>query len=383
MRFLSVRGRTLALVAVIVPVLAVFIYVALRSGPLAPVAVRTFQIRSQSVAPSIFGIGTVQSRYTHKIGPVNAGRVKMITVDVGDTVKAGQVLGQMDAVDLEDRLRSQESSVGRAKAWVTEAKARQEFALMQQTRYQELFKVKSASEEMLATKRQELRIADAALQAAQQDLTKAQADLDGLRTLQDNLLLVSPVNGIVVARDADTGTTVVAGQPVIEVIDPQTLWIHTRFDQMGAAGLAAGLPAEIVLRSRQQQALSGHVLRMEPIADQITEETLAKIVFDSIPSPLPPIGEIVEVTVKLPDLPEMPVIPNAAVRNLAGKPIVWKISSGDLEAVPVTLGASDLSGNMQVLEGLKAGDEIVLYSEKTLTANSRVNVVQQITTGAR
>ncbi len=383
MRFLSVRGRTLALVAVIVPVLAVFIYVALRSGPLAPVAVRTFQIRSQSVAPSIFGIGTVQSRYTHKIGPVNAGRVKMITVDVGDTVKAGQVLGQMDAVDLEDRLRSQESSVGRAKAWVTEAKARQEFALMQQTRYQELFKVKSASEEMLATKRQELRIADAALQAAQQDLTKAQADLDGLRTLQDNLLLVSPVNGIVVARDADTGTTVVAGQPVIEVIDPQTLWIHTRFDQMGAAGLAAGLPAEIVLRSRQQQALLGHVLRMEPIADQITEETLAKIVFDSIPSPLPPIGEIVEVTVKLPDLPEMPVIPNAAVRNLAGKPIVWKISSGDLEAVPVTLGASDLSGNMQVLEGLKAGDEIVLYSEKTLTANSRVNVVQQITTGAR
>ena len=383
MSLFPVRGRTVALVAVIVPVLAVFIYVALRSGPLAPVAVKTTRVASLSIEPDLFGIGTVQSRYTHKIGPVNAGRIKTLNVDVGDIVKSGQVLGQMDPVDLEDRLRSQEASIGRAKAWLTEAKARQEFALTQQTRYQELFKVKSASEEILATKRQELHIAEAALQAAQQDLAKAQADLDGLKTQQANLVLVSPVNGLVVSRDADPGTTVVAGQAVIEIIDPQAVWIHARFDQMGAAGLKAGLPSQIVLRSRQQQSLSGRVLRLEPIADQITEETLAKIAFDSTPIPLPPIGEIVEITVKLSGLPEAPVIPNAAVRSLAGKQVVWKNSSEGLQAVPVKLGASDLSGNMQVLEGLKAGDEIVLYSEKTLTANTRINVVEQIKTGAR
>nr|WP_296482209.1 hypothetical protein [Rhodoferax sp.] len=72
MKNLPLLGRTLALVAVIVPLIALFIYVGLRSGPLAPVAVTVVTVESRAATPALFGIGTVEARYTYKIGPTPA-----------------------------------------------------------------------------------------------------------------------------------------------------------------------------------------------------------------------------------------------------------------------------------------------------------------------
>lgn len=378
MKRLPLQGRTLALVAVILPLLALFGYVALRSGPLAPVAVTVVAVETGSVTPALFGIGTVDARYTYKIGPTFAGRVKRLDVQVGDRVKAGQVLGEMDPIDLDDRVRSQEAALKRGQAVLREAEARQAYAQAQARRYEELLAARSTSEEIVMTKRQELQIADAALSAAREDLARARADREGLLAQRSSLRLSAPVDGVVAVRDVDPGTTIVAGQAAVEVIDPKSLWINVRFDQVSAAGLAAGLPARIVLRSRNGQPLNGRVLRVEPKADAVTEETLAKVVFEEQPAPLPPVGELAEITVGLAALPAAPVIPQAAVRREGSKLGVWRIADGGLRFTPVKLGAADLDGRVQVRGGLKDGDRVVLYSEKALTARSRIDQVERI-----
>lgn len=381
MKFLFIKnhGRTLALTAVIVPLLALFVYVALRSGPLASVAVTVVPVQSAVITPGLFGIGTVQARYTYKIGPTVAGRIKRLDVHVGDEVKAGQVLGEMEPVDLDDRVRSQEAALARVQAALREATARQGYTKAQIQRYEMLLSVRSASEEVTAAKRQEWQIAEAALSGVQQDLARAKSDREAVVAQRSNLRFMAPVGGLVVLRDADPGTTVVAGQSVLEVIDPHHLWLHVRFDQISALGLAAGLPARISLRSRsKQQTLQGHVLRAEPKADSVTEEILAKITFDAAPEVLPPLGELAEVTVDLPALPATPVILNAAVRREGAKIGVWKITEGRLDFVPIQLGIADLEGRVQVLKGLVEGDRIVMFSEKALTANSRIHVVERI-----
>ena len=378
MKKLPLQGRTLALLAVIIPLLVLFIYVGLRSGPLAPVAVTVASVESRAITPALFGIGTVEARYTYKIGPTFAGRVKRLEVHVGDQVKAGQVLGEMEPVDLDDRVRSQESVFKRAEAALREAEARQAYAQTQARRYEQLFAVRSTSEEIVTTKRQELQIADAALSAAREDIVRARSDREGLVAQRSNLRLIAPVDGVVAVRDADPGTTIVAGEAVVEVIDPKSLWINARFDQISASGLAGGLPARIVLRSRGGQTLKGRVLRVEPKADAVTEETLAKVTFDNKPEPLPPVGELAEVTVDLPALPAAPLIPNAAVQREGDKVGVWQIVDDDLHFSPVKLGTSDLNGYVQVREGLKNGDQVVTYSEKALTARSRIHVVEHI-----
>lgn len=382
MKIQPMQRRTLALVAVIVPLLALLIYAALRSGPLAPVAVTEVEVESRAITPALFGIGTVEARYTYKIGPTIAGRLKRLDVHVGDRVKAGQVLGEMDPVDLDDRMRSQEATIKRIEATIGEVTARLSFAKTQASRYEQLFAVRSTSEEVLLGKRQELQIAESALAAAREDLARARSDLQALHAQRGNLSLVAPVAGIVTVRDADPGTTLVAGQAVVELIDPDSLWINVRFDQISAAGLAAGLPARVALRSKGGAPLNGRVLRLEPMADAVTEEILAKVVFDKAPAPLPPIGELAEVTVDLPALAAMPAIPNAAVQRQGDRPGnqtgVWRIKEGGLEFAPVRLGRSDLDGRVQVAEGLNAGERIVVYSEKALGPKSRIRVVDHI-----
>lgn len=383
MRALKLQGRTFALIAIIVPLVLVFAYVAMRSGPLAPVKVTVVRVQEGTVSPALFGIGTVEARYTYRIGPTLSGRVKRVDVQVGDRVSVGQLIGEMETVDLSDRIRAQEAGLKRAQAGVREAEARLVFAQSQSRRYDKLSALKAASEELAITRRQEREIAEAGLVAAREALAGAQSERAALVAQLDNLKLVAPVDGVVTLREAEPGTTVVAGQAVVELIDPASLWINLRLDQVNAGGLASALPAGIVLRSRGAEILPGRVLRVEPKADAVTEELLAKVVFEHPPETIPPIGELAEVTVALPAVPAAVVIPNAALRREAGEVGVWQVKEGRLHFAPLTLGVTDLDGRVQVREGLMAGDEIVLYSERALSRDSRIDVAATLSGAQR
>ena len=80
----------------------------------------------------------------------------------------------------------------------------------------------------------------------------------------------------------------------------------------------------------------------------------------------------------LDELPAAPTIPNASLRTVNGKRGVWKLVNGDLTFVPLTLGRADLEGNVQVLKGLAAGERIVVYSDKILSAKSRIHIVEHL-----
>ncbi|MFZ1683117.1 MAG: efflux RND transporter periplasmic adaptor subunit [Candidatus Zixiibacteriota bacterium] len=387
-----IKGRTLALVGVLVPLLALFIYVVLRSGPLAPVLVTVAVVEDSSITPALFGIGTVEAQYTYKIGPTIAGRVKRVDVQVGDRVQVGQVLGEMEPVDLDDRVVSQEAALRRAEAavlafeaQVREVSARRENAATLANRYEQLFQSGGLSEEEIEGRRLEYQVAEANhalaranLDAARQDVERNRSDRDGLLRQRANLKLVAPVDGLVASRNADPGTTVIAGQAVVEIIDPNSLWINVRFDQLSSGGLHSGQRARIVLRSQSKSDINGRVLRVEPLADAVTEEILSKVVFDLAPEPLPPLGELAEVTVALTALPTSPTVPNASLQRVDGRLGVWLIADGDLRFAEVKMGASDLDGQVQILEGLKAGELVVVYSQRELRAQSRIKIVERL-----
>ncbi len=377
------QRRTLALLAVLVPLLILFVFVAIRSGPLAPVAVTLTTVEEKVLAPALFGIGTVEARYTYRIGPTMAGRLMRLDVQVGDRVAAGRVLGEMEPVDLDERIRAQEAALERARAQLVEAETREGHARREANRYELLLQVKSVSEELAAARRHELRLAEAGRAAARQEVVRLAAEQQALAAQRRDLRLLAPVDCLVAARESEPGSTVVAGQTVVECIDPASLWVNVRFDQIQARGLAPDRAAEIILRSRPDEVLVGRLLRVEPLADAVTEEMLAKVVFADLPDPLPPLGELAEVTVTLPDLPAAPVIPNAAVQSEAGRRGVWKVTDDALRFTPVTLGMTDLDGRVQVLDGLAAGDQVVLYSERALSSRSRIRVVEHLVGAGR
>jgi len=391
-RILSGTGRRVALGGVLLALLGVFGYTATRSGPLAPIPVTLVTVEREAVTPALFGIGTVEAQATHRIGPTYAGRVRSVDVHPGERVKKGQLLGEMDPVDLDDRIGAQDAALERARAAVVaaaaqveETAARKGFAEAQATRYERLLAIRSVSEEGAQAKRQEQQVAHAAwsaaranLDVARQELRRLRAEREGLLRQRANVRLLSPVDGLVTRREADPGSTVVAGQAVIEVVEPASLWVSARFDQQRAPGLAAQLPARITLRSRGDVPVPGRVVRIEPHADPVTEEIVAKVAFDTLPDVLPPIGELVEVVVALSPRSAMPVVPNPSVQRVGGRLGVWTVADGDLRFVPVTLGAADLDGRVQVVTGLDGGERVVRYSHRTLSAGSRIEVVEHI-----
>lgn len=124
MRIPRIDGKRLLLAALALALLALFFYVALRSGPLARIPVTTARVQEASIHPVRLGIGTVEAREIHRIGPTLTGRLLRLDVEVGDVVRAGQTLGEMDPVDLDDRILAQAAALSRAHALAQDSRIR-------------------------------------------------------------------------------------------------------------------------------------------------------------------------------------------------------------------------------------------------------------------
>lgn len=388
-------SRRAGLILIGLVLLVGFAFVVLRSGPLAPIRVTVAAVEEGTLTPALFGIGTVEARRAYLIGPTTAGRVLKVLADVGGPVKAGQLLAEMDPVDLDQRIAALDASAARADSAIAaaaaqrdDASARRQLAVMNTRRYVDLGEKKFVSTSAVEARQQEqasaqaaIAAADANLAGARQELSRVRAERAGLLQQRNNLQLLAPADGIVTARDAEPGSTVVAGQAVLRLVEPSSLWIRVRLDQGRSAGLAVGLPARIALRSNPAQTLPGKVVRLELLSDSVTEERVAQVAFDSIP-PDVSLGELAEVTLSLPATPSGLQLPLASVRQLGGKAGVWRYRDGELRFIEVQLGRSSLDGRVQVLAGLQSGDRVVVHSEKELAADSRIKVVDALA-GAR
>ena len=387
--------RRAGLGALVLLVVAGLGFVAVRSGPLAPTRITVVAVAPGTLQSAIFGVGTVEARRSWMVGPTVAGRVLAVHVDVGDGVRAGQLLAEMDPVDTDERLKALDASVARAgslqlaaQGQVADAVARRGLAAINATRNQELAAQNFISAGALEARLQERASADAALQVAQanaagagQDLARLRAERAALARQRANVRLLAPTDGLVTSRDAEAGSTVVAGQPVMRLIDPATLWVRLRVDQGRSGGLATGLTARITLRSLPGQVLAGRVVRVERVADSVTEERIALVAFDTPAGGAAPgasVGEQAEVTLSLPPGAPALLVPNASVQRVGGRDGVWRIEAGQPVFAPVRVGERSLDGQAQVLDGLRTGDRIVVYSQRALAPGARVQVVDAL-----
>lgn len=369
----------------------VFAWVVTTRGPLAAVKVTVEKVSDGVLSNAVFGVGTLEARRSYNLAPTLTSRVSRMLVDQGDQVRAGQLLAEMDAVDLNDRVTSSQQAAERsvygirvAEAQLAEAQSRVRTANAAYTRFADLRAGGYVSQEMLDAKLHEknaavaaLAAASAALSSAQLDQSRTRADASGIVKLRAQTRLLSPVDGLVTARLAEPGVTVVAGQAIIQVIDPGSLWIKTRIEQKQAGLVRAGQAAEIVLRSQPQTVLPGTVKRIEQIGDAITEERMVDVAFAA--SGLSAVvGELAEVTIKLPQLDHVLSIPTAALKQLDKQEGVWVVQGGRVQFAAVKSGLSTLEGRTQIVSGLAEGDEVIVYSQQALHAGMKIKAVAEI-----
>jgi HlyD family secretion protein len=384
-------GRKAALIVAGIGGALLLGWLATSQGPLAPAKVTTAKVEQGPLAASTFGIGTVEARRSYSLGPTVASRVARVLVDQGDVVRAGQLLAELDPVDLGDRVASAQLAAERAaslirtaEAQLAEARSRGQVAAAVARRSAELRAQGFISQEASDAKGHEATAAKAAvdaaaaqLAAARRDHERALSDVAGVGKLRALARLTSTVDGVVSARVVEPGTTIVAGQPVVLVIDPATLWIKARIDQGQAGGVRVGQQAQVVLRSDAKRAYRGEVRRVDWVSDAVTEERIVNVGFEARPEDLS-VGELVEVTIRTAELPEVRWVPAAALKRLDRQDGVWQLAGGRIAFRPVKLGITTLDGRSQIVDGLSVGDEVVVHSDRTLKPDTRVKVVPAI-----
>jgi HlyD family secretion protein len=384
-------GRKATLIAAGMGVAVLLGWLVTSQGPLAPAKVTVAKVERGPLVSSTFGIGTIEARRGYALGPTIASRVLRVLVDQGDMVKAGQLVAELDPVDLADRVASGESAVERAastiraaEAQLAEAQSRAQIAASGARRYAELRAQGFVSQEAADAKAHEANASKAGVDAAvaqvaaaRRDHERARADVAGTGKLRSQARLVSPVDGVVSARLVEPGTTVVAGQAVLQVIDPATLWVRARIDQAQSGGVRVGQPAEIVLRADAKRAYPGEVRRVDLVSDAVTEERIVNVGFVARPETVS-VGDLVEVTIRVAELANVRSVPAAAVKRVGRQDGVWLVSGGRAAFRPVKAGITTLDGRSQILEGLDDSDEVVVHSEKALKPDDAVKVVTAI-----
>jgi len=384
-------GQKIKLLALGIGVTVVFAWVVMTQGPLAPVKVTAEKLQAGNLSSGVFGVGTLQARYSYNLAPTMTSRVKSVLVDQGDQVVAGQVLAAMDPVDLDEKLAGSQRIVGKAansilamEAQLSEAQSRLNTLSATFTRYQELRASGFISQEMFDAKQHDRNAAAAALTAAaanlaaaREDHARAQADVRGVGKLQAQTRLISPISGVVIARLVEPGSTLVGGQVALQIIDPDSLWVETRIAQQQAGQIRIGQAAEIVLRSQPQSPIMGKVERVDMISDAVTEERIVNVSFTA-PGHDASIGEYAEVTIKLPGLNNARTISSAAVKRIDKQDGVWVLQDGEVRLKPVKIGVTTLDGRTQILDGITDDDTVIVYSQQPLRPGLNVKVVSEL-----
>lgn len=384
--------KTIKLLALGVGVFFVFAWVVLTQGPLAPVKVTVEKIQFGDLPSTVFGIGTLKARHSYNLAPTMTSRVKSVLVDQGDKVVAGQLLAEMDPIDLDEKLAGSRrvvektaNAIRAAEAQMSETQSRLKTISATIVRYEELRAGGFVSQEMLDAKLHEKNAAESALAAASANLAasreehaRAQADMHGIGKVRAQTRLVSPITGAVTARYVEPGSTVAGGQVVLQIIDPNSLWVETRIAQQQAGLIQVGQTAEVVLRSQPHAPFPGKVARVDMVSDAVTEERIVNV---SVATQTVGIGEYAEVTLQLPALNNTKSIPSAAVKRIDKQSGVWVLQDGKVQFKPVKIGLATMDGHTQILDGLGNDDMVIVYSQQPLRAGLNVKVVSELVRG--
>lgn len=330
------------------------------------------------VALRIYGLGTVEARVLTRVGFEVGATLTSLAVDAGDRVVAGQDLAALQPA-------GQEARVARARAVVEANAAGQAKAAAAVTRAQaNLAQREAANRRQKALTRQDIASAQRAEEAqrdedvARAELALAEADLQVIRAqgseaaaalqIEETLLarhrLIAPFDAIVVARHAEPGTVVRAGDPIFTLIDPKSIWIQSYVDEERAGQLATGQGGVIRLRSRPADAYHGTVARIGLESDRINEERRVWLTCADCPAEMF-LGEQAEVRILTGTRPSALMVPEVAITGFDGfHGMVWVVQDGRLQRANLTFGARDDRGRVEVVSGLPEGAAIVAAPPK-------------------
>lgn len=352
---------------VAVPVLLSAVLLAACSKPAPPEepvrAVKLMTVGVGNIQSSLEFAADVRPRVESRLGFRVGGKLVRRAVELGQTVKAGQVIAQLDPQDYK-------LAADAARAQVAAAQTNRDLAAADYKRYKELRDQNFISGA-------ELERRDTALKAAQAQLEQAQAQLNSQGNQAGYTTLVADVSGVVTAVTAEVGQVVAAGSPVVQIAQDGPRDVVFAVPEDKVALIKVGSKVDVRVWASKTQ-VEGTVREVAASADPVTRTFVVKVALQA--QDALPLGTTVAVVPKALDRSATQVIklPTSALLQAGGASQVWVLDSASMTVKPQQVTVATADGNDAVItQGLTPGMQVVVAGVHVLSPGQKVTVYKQ------
>jgi RND family efflux transporter MFP subunit len=324
-----------------------------------------------------------------------SGYLKKWYFDIGAQVKAGQVLAEIDAPELDQQLRQAKANLQQAQAALEQAlanrqqsKANEEYAKITADRWKQLTVqgvVSSQDNDQKQSQYQALvansQALDKAIAAARSNVSAQEANIGLLEQLQDYRMVKAPFDGVITARNTDIGALINAGnggtaQELFRMAASQRLRLFVNVPEVSSRAAVPGLPAELVLAEYPGRKFHGTLVRTADAMDAATRTLLTEIDVDNASGELRP-GSYAEVHMALPGARALIVPVSSVLFRSEGLRIgvvhAGKNGESTADMMPVTLG-KDFGNEVEITSGITERDLIIENAPDSLVSGTVVRV---------
>ena len=326
-------------------------------------AVRTVTVSTQTAGGAYEYAGEVKARTESRLSFRVGGKMQKRLVDLGDTVKAGQVLAQLDAQDL--RLGQDAARATAAAAQATYDQTAADFK-----RYKELADKGFIGPAELDRREMALKTA-----RAQFDQARAQSSVQGNQA--GYATLVADASGVITGVELEPGMVAASGTPVLRLAHdgPRDVVFSVPEDKVGVVKALAGVPGRFKVRpwGASGEPLPATIREISAAADPITRTFLIKADIGPAAVTGVRLGQTVTVLMQLPQVAGVTKLPLSALREVQGRSAVWLVdrSSMTVKSQDVKLAGAD--GNDAVIAaGLAPGEIVVTAGVHVLSPGQKV-----------
>ncbi len=379
------RGRRIVLFAVLALVAIAAAVIALR-GRTPVVEVTTARPAGDAGAATLLNAsGYVTPRRRATVAAKITARVLDVLVDEGMKVDAGQVLARLDDSDARRRLLAARTARDATAAAIGSLEVNLANADRELRRQQELEKSGFATVQAVDLAQTAADSLRAQIQAAHQQVNASDAEIGVAQQDVDNCTVRAPFAGVVVSKDAQLGemvSPISAGggftrTGIATIVDMTSLEIEVDVNESYIARVMPDQKVDAVLDAYPDWHIPSKVRTVIPTADRQKATVKVRISFEKLdPRILPDMG------VKVAFLAEesrgaariaapRALVPDAAVREAGGKPLVFVVRAGRLERRAVTLGAKR-GTDIEVMAGVNEGESVVIKGPEGLSDGQRV-----------
>lgn len=350
----------------LVPLLSVAVLAACtKAEPLsAPVrAVRTMTISPESAGGAYEYAAEVRARTESRLGFRVGGKVVKRLVNVGDSVKAGQVLAQLDPQDLKLGQAAAQASLVAAQANLDQTQA--DFKRFKELRDQGF--ISSA----------ELERRETALKAAQAQLDQARAQASVQGNQAGYATLVADANGVITGVDAEPGMVVAAGAPVVRLAHdgPRDVVFNVPEDKVNLLKSLAAQPSKLKARLwGSTETFPTQIREIAAAADPVTRTFAVKAdLGQSQATASVRLGQTATIVAELPRQAGVTKLPLSALRESQGQTSVWVVDKTTMTVTSKPVQLAGAEGNEAVIKGgVAVGDVVVTAGVHVLNPGEQV-----------